>query len=342
MTTGSEIRLTDETRVATANAWFDYLQLLDPIRPDLFRYCRRLTGDLWDAEDLVQDTLEQGFARLASVHHSISHPRAYLLRIASNLWVDRIRRRTAEAASLVREASDPTRRTHDEPRAGEGLAVREAGAVLLRELAPKERAALLLKEVFDLSLEETADVLGTTIGAVKSALHRGRGRLREQMQRQERDPLSPSSDPTVSDAAVQQFVERYNARDLPGLLSLMLDGASIEMYGHVYDSGRTAFERKDGWFHHNFYNPMDGSPSDAQWEIADFRGEPVVLVLYPHEGKRVVGSVMRIEEREGAIARVRVYALCPDVIAEVASELGREASPVRFYRFPIRPNSAPA
>ena len=60
-----------------------------------------------------------------------------------------------------------------------GAAVRSAGAVLLHRLPPRERAALILKEVFDMSLEETAEVLETTVGAVKSALHRGRAKLRE-------------------------------------------------------------------------------------------------------------------------------------------------------------------
>ncbi len=323
------LKLTEEARGATGSAWFDYLELLDPIRPGLFRYCRRLTGNVWDAEDLAQDTLVQGFAKLASVHHEVTDPRAYVLRIASNLWVDRVRRSAAEARAIDREAGDPTRPTSAGPRAGEGLAVRDAGAVLLQELAPQERAALLLKEVFELSLAEIATILGTTVGAVKSALHRGRGRVRDEMKSEKKRP-----DPKPE--AIERFVERYNARDLPGLLELMLDGATIEMYGHVYEAGREAFQRKGGWFHHNFYNPWDGRPSDAVWEVVEFRGEPVVLVLYGAEGERVVGGVMRFEVSEGAVARIRVYALCPDVVEEVARELGRAVSPMGTYRFPFR------
>ncbi len=322
--------LTDEARNAAASAWFDYLELLDPFRGELFGYCRKLTGDVWDAEDLVQDTLEQGFAKLASVHHEISKPRAYLLRIASNLWIDRIRRRRAEAAAVGREAREPLRKTSAAPDADEGLAVRDAGTALLRELAPQERAALLLKEVFEYPLGEIAAILGTTTGAVKSALHRGRGRLSEMIQTENNRAAPPNE-------TVERFVARYNARDLPGLLELMLDGATIEMYGHVFEAGREAFERANGWFHHNFYNPIDGSPSDAFWEIVDFRGESVVVVLFGAEGHRVVGSVMRLEDLDGSIARIRVYALCPDVVKEVADELGLPLSPMQLYRLPFRP-----
>ena len=322
-----EIGIEDETREAAAANWFDFLLLVDPLRPGLFRYCRRLTGNLWDAEDLVQDTLERGFAKLASVHHTVTSPRAYLLRIASNLWVDRTRRLRAESVAVAYAASDPTRGTSESPAASIGVEVREAGAALLRDLAPRERAAVLLKDVFDLSIGETAEILGTTIGAVKAALHRGRNRLSES---------SETPRPAPREAVVDRFVERYNARDLAGLVHLMLDGASIEMYGHVYEAGREVFERKGGWFDHNFTNPFDGSASDAVWEVADFRGEPIVLVLYGADDERVVGSVMRFEVVDERIARIRVYALCPDVIEEVATELRRPVSPLRMYRFPIR------
>ena len=324
--------LGDDTRRAASQAWFDYLEFLDPFRPDLFRYCRRLTGDPWEAEDLVQDTVEQGFAKLASVHHQIQHPRAYILRIASNLWVDRLRRRHTEAGILERTAQDPTREPFALPSADRGISVRDAGSVLLGRLAPKERAALLLKDVFDLSLEETASILRTSIGAVKSALHRGRERLREPME----DGITTSQRPTPAAEAVEQFVARYNARDLPGLLELMLDGATIEMHGHVYEAGREGFERKDGWFHHNFFNPLDGSPSEAVWKIAEFRSEPVVLVLSDSGPEASLSSVMRFEASGGKVAGIRVYALCPDVVAEVAEELGLKPSPLRMYRFPLR------
>jgi RNA polymerase sigma-70 factor (ECF subfamily) len=64
-----------------------------PLRPDLHRYCLRLTGHLWDAEDLAQETMLRAFATLGSVHHSIQSPRAYLLRVATNTWIDALRRR---------------------------------------------------------------------------------------------------------------------------------------------------------------------------------------------------------------------------------------------------------
>ena len=66
----AKVELPDEFREQTRLAWARYLDFLNPFRPELHRYCRRLTGDLWEAEDLVQDTLVRGFASLGVVHRT--------------------------------------------------------------------------------------------------------------------------------------------------------------------------------------------------------------------------------------------------------------------------------
>jgi RNA polymerase sigma-70 factor (ECF subfamily) len=322
----SDTKLDETLLDATSSAWNLYLAALDGLRPDLFRYCRKLTGNVWDAEDLVQDALEQGFARLGGVTHGIENPRGYVLRIASNLWISRQRRErlargaaTSPRAETLRPASGPS------PESGSDL--REAGAALLAHLAPQERAAVVLKETFELSLEEIAEALGTSVGAVKSALHRGRGRLRDL------DPEQPPRHP-VSRAVVDRFVERFNARDLEGLLALMLETASIEMPGVDLEIGREVFGRKGGWFEHNFISPFDGKPTTGVWETALFAGEPIVLVQNQRDGQLCVTSVMRLETHEERVSRIRVYAMCPDAVREVATALGRPFASLGIYRFP--------
>ena len=73
-------------------AWHRYVDALAPLRPALHGYCRRLAGNLWDAEDLVQDTLLRAFGQWG-VTTPIRNPRAYLLRTATNVWIDTLRRR---------------------------------------------------------------------------------------------------------------------------------------------------------------------------------------------------------------------------------------------------------
>jgi hypothetical protein len=100
----------------------------------------------------------------------------------------------------------------------------------------------------------------------------------------------------------------------------MSDTATIEMHGLEAEIGREAFERERGWFHHNFYNPFDGSPSTLRWRTAVFQDEPIILVFDSIDDALV--SVMRAEERDASLQRLRVYALCPDSVSEVGLALG--------------------
>jgi RNA polymerase sigma-70 factor (ECF subfamily) len=318
-------QFSEEMHSGARAAWRQYLDLVEPLRPELARYCRRLTGHIWDAEDLAQDTLLRAFGLLGSMAYKVGNPRAYLLRVASNIWIDAQRRRLLEANILgdvallgARRPSSPTQ--EDQAR------VRDAGAALLEYLAPQERAAVLLKDVFDMSLEETASILGTTSGAVKTALHRGRGRLRDIEEAVGR----PVPDPGV----VDQFVERYNARDLSGLIGLMLDSASIEMSGINNEFGREGFEREQGWFFHSVvgFSDDDNRPRVRQVR-REFRGEPVVVQLHTLWGEEVMTSIIRLETADGKIARLRSYTFCPEAIGEVAEALGLALGPV-FYSFP--------
>jgi RNA polymerase sigma-70 factor (ECF subfamily) len=313
--------LVDELR----GAWQRYIDLLIPLRPGLHRYCRRLTGNLWDAEDLAQDTLLRAFATLGSMHQSIENPRAYLFRTATNGWIDTLRRRGSESDAL---AAQPGPAAASAPPPG---AVRDAGATVLQYLSPQERAAVVLKDAFEMSLEEIGDVLGTTVGAVKAAIHRGRARLREI------ESEDATHRPAASPELVDRFVAAYNAKDLPALLGLMLDTGSVENVGCGVQFGREAFSGKDGWFHAAVY----GHPEWPDWlqydsprmERAIVGGEPVALGFTTRQGKEAFEQALRFDERDGRIARMRGYAFCPETIKEIAAKLGL---PVRtgLYRYP--------
>src|SRR5262249_24825189 len=152
---------------AVQTAWRDFRAELEPLRPTLYRYCRHLTRSPWDAEDLVQDAFARAFATLAALQEPPRDARARMFRVASNLWIDRVRRRTPAPPVPEGRGTIPSRD------------VREVAGTLLVQLSPQERAAVVLKEAFDVSLEDIADILSTSVGAVKAALHRGRGKLAE-------------------------------------------------------------------------------------------------------------------------------------------------------------------
>jgi len=317
--------LPDALRDELRAAWHRYVDLLAPLRPALHRYCRRLTGNLWDAEDLAQETLLRAFGTLGSLHQTVENPRAYLFRVATNLWIDTLRRRGTEADALAAQ-SDGAGAAAADPGA-----VRDAGATVLQRLAPQERAAVVLKDVFEMTLEEIGDVLGTTVGAVKAAIHRGRSRLREP------EGGSASLRPAPSVALVDQFVAAYNALDLAGLLSLMVDSASVENVGCGVQIGREVFSGKDGWFHAAVY----GHPEWPEWlqyesprmQRAICGGEPVALGFTTRQGKEALEQVMRFDEQDGRIARLRGYAFCPETIKEIGAEVGLRVR-TGLYRYP--------
>ena len=100
MTTMTDVRPIEVQAVRRAQR--EFLTALDPVRPELHAYCRRLTGDVWDAEDLVQETLARALGRAAASHAPIQSPIAWLVRIATNAYIDGRRRpRQHRARSLI-------------------------------------------------------------------------------------------------------------------------------------------------------------------------------------------------------------------------------------------------
>src|ERR1700723_2930988 len=148
------------------------LETIVTIRPALHRYCARMTGSVMDGEDVVQEALFEAYRKLDQFDES--RPlKPWLFRICHNRCIDFLRRKgvreKAEEAAAQPEETPP-----DEPNTfGVGKAVEH----LVVSLPPKERACVLLKDVFDYSLEDIADLVESTTGGVKAALNRGRGKL---------------------------------------------------------------------------------------------------------------------------------------------------------------------
>jgi RNA polymerase sigma-70 factor (ECF subfamily) len=302
---------------AVQASWNRFVDVYEPLRPDLYRYCRYLTRSPWDAEDLAQDTLATAFTTLGRMGQAPPNPKAWLFRVASNLWIDQARRKRPETNPETLAASA------DDPRGS-----REAAGTLIGRLSPQERAAVVLKDVFDLSLEEIAETLSTSPGAVKAALHRGRGKLVDP-----EAPERPLPDPGVLDA----FCAAFNARDLDRLTALLLDTVEVEVVGAttlygarsarenvlpgmLFGSERMAAADTMGGMDPRF---MQGVlPTPARAEVRVHRGEALLLSWYAHTDGEAVRAITRAECADGVVTRLRNYFFTPDCIAEVCGELG--------------------
>jgi RNA polymerase sigma-70 factor, ECF subfamily len=309
-------------------AWHRWVDMLVPLRPALYGYCRRLTGNVWDAEDLAQETLLRAFGRWGVTTPAIREPRAYLLRTATNAWIDTLRRRETEARAPAVDP-DQTPATSGDPTMAAG--VRDAGARLLQRLSPQERAAVVLKEAFDMALDEIATVLATTTGAVKAALHRGRERLRHAGQAPA--PHRPLPSPELLD----RFIERYDAQDVPGLVALVLESGTAENIGNSVHIGLDPIDGVSGFFQKVVYGHAEWPP-EFGWDSARLRrveldGEPMLLYLVRHGDHEALTSIFRFEERDGRIAHLRSYGFCPDTVCAVAEVLGLDTF-TGLYRSP--------
>lgn len=140
--------------------------------PRLRRYARALVGSREAADDLVQDTLERAWSRVAQWRPG-SDLRSWLLAIMHNLRIDQMRRPALAVTPLDEEAIDlPARATQtDLIELGE----LEAALACLPE---EQRAVLLLVALEDMSYAQIAATLNIPAGTVMSRLARGRERLR--------------------------------------------------------------------------------------------------------------------------------------------------------------------
>ncbi len=190
-----------------------FLETITHLRPKLHRYCARMTGSVLDGEDVMQEAIFEAYSKLASYDESRTLG-PWLSRIVHNRCIDFLRRRRAregpEAAAVTPDWVAPL-----EP---PGREVGRAVERLVLNLPAKERACVLLKDVFDYSLEEIAELVDPTVGGVKAALKRGRTKLAAL-------PQIPGIRPTPSEQALnllRLYVDRFNQRDWDGVRQLAL------------------------------------------------------------------------------------------------------------------------
>jgi RNA polymerase sigma-70 factor (ECF subfamily) len=216
-------------------------RLFDEHRRFLWGLSYRMTGSAADADDVVQDT----FVR------AIEHPpartdeplRPWLVKVALNLSRDVLRRRkrreyvgpwlpspidtTDEPAPPSHEPMVDGRRTLEE-RYDLLESVSMAFLVALERLTPRQRAVLLLRDVFDYSVKEAADALDLSEPNVKTTHHRAR----QVMASYDSQRCVPTVE--VQDAnrrALFQFLERLQANDVAGVEALLAEDAKTTTDG---------------------------------------------------------------------------------------------------------------
>jgi RNA polymerase sigma-70 factor (ECF subfamily) len=168
-----------------------------------------------------------------------------------------------------------------------------------------ERACVLLKDIFDYTLEEIAELVSSTVGGVKAALSRGRPKL------------AASSRPVTSRREVSPelsrllhlYVDRFNKRDWDGLRELISADAQLR----VVDRFAGPVEKAP------YFKNYERQTVPWRLEMAEVDGELAVLVLRQYGSEWRPHSVARLEVRDRHITHIADYTHCPWVLPAAAS-----------------------
>jgi RNA polymerase sigma-70 factor (TIGR02960 family) len=230
-----------------------FRELTEPYRRELQVHCYRMLGSFQDAEDALQDTLLAAWQGLAGFEGRASI-RTWLYRIATNRCLNVLRsasRRPAKAWDVPEiEPPEPTRLGEitwlepfpdallkgaidvplgPEARYEQTEAISLAFVTALQLLPPRQLAVLVLRDVVGYHSNEVADILGSTVASVNSALKRARASLQRRLSPtgERESPPAPAS--PSEQAVVAKFIRAYESADLPALVDLLIADVSIAM-----------------------------------------------------------------------------------------------------------------
>ncbi|MEU6063195.1 MULTISPECIES: sigma-70 family RNA polymerase sigma factor [Streptomyces] len=224
---------------------------LEKHRTELTGYCYRMLGSAFEAEDAVQDTLVRAW-RSYDKFEGRSSLRSWLYRIATNVCLDMLTAGNKRARPVDLSDSTPLAQAALSPRpdntwlepvpdarvlptvgdpaeaAVAKESIRLAFMAALQHLPPKQRAVLILREVLAWRASEVAELLGTTVASVNSALQRARATLAE---REDKGAGAAVSDPLDEEQQklLERYVKAFEGYDMTALTALLHEDAVMTM-----------------------------------------------------------------------------------------------------------------
>ncbi len=241
------IELIDRARSGDEAA---FEQLVGPYRREMQVHCYRILGSVADAEDALQETLMTAWQGLGGFEGR-SAIRTWLYRIATSRCLNMLRSASRRPLSWrvpdveppeptrlneivwlepypdVLLAEQPDNAAGPEARYEAREAISLAFITALQLLPPRQRAALILRDVLSFSAREVAGLLDTTEQSVSSALKRARATLDRELPSPEKPPPAPNS--PAEQELLRRLVQAFEDSDVAGIVDLMAEDARLRM-----------------------------------------------------------------------------------------------------------------
>lgn len=231
----------------------DASTIIEPYRRELSLHCYRLMGSLQDAEDLVQETMLRAWQHFATFKGSASL-RTWLYTIATNACLDALKKHKSRTLPMVAyPVNDPLSPSaaataevlwlepfpdswlaeaaeNPEARYTRRESISLAFLTVLQLLPPRQRAIVILSDVLDWHATEVAELLGLSVSAVNSALHRGRVTLAKQYHgNEQREVVRESRIDEATNALLHRYVQAWETDDVDGIVALIKEDATLSM-----------------------------------------------------------------------------------------------------------------
>jgi RNA polymerase sigma-70 factor (ECF subfamily) len=280
-----------ESTAAFVAAREQFLALVAEIRPELHRYCARLTGSVIQGEDIVQDTLAKAFYAL-TLQPEVPALRPWLFRIAHNAAIDYLKSH-GQSRTETRAELDDVSGFDDRP---DPSTLRAALARFLA-LTVAERSAVILKDVLGHSVDEAAATMDTTVAAVKAALVRGRTKLREA------EAAEARNIDDASRAKLDEYARLFNARDWDGVRALVGDDCHLDLVSKSQRRGKAV-----GMYFSNY------EKQNVRLEVRTLEGRPVLAAFV--DGNATPSYVMLLDIADGRVQSIRDFRYVPYILAD--------------------------